>query len=98
MNGPHFSKNSDQAAKAAERYEQMTPPAARSGYERINLMMDLTAADGVNGNRPIDWDRLIAADDFNFLHDIGGISRHVDRTTGHLGGCFLPRHTLPQAA
>lgn len=93
-----FSKNLDQAAKAAERFEALTPRSVRKGYARINLVMDLTAADGVNGNRPLDWERFLSADDFNFMHDLGGISRHIDRTTGRLGGHFLPRFTLKQSA
>jgi hypothetical protein len=84
-----FSDNREQATKACERFEELcgTP----RGYKRINLMMDLTAADGVNGNDPLDWGRLLAADDFNFLHDVGGISRHINRDTGELMNCFLPR-------
>jgi len=87
-----FSRNTARAAEAAKRYEKMTRPLPR-GYERINLIMDLTAADGVNGNCPLDWDRLIAADDFNFLHDLSGICRHINRDTGELENCFLPRFT-----
>lgn len=34
---------------------------------------------------------LLAADDFNFAHDVAGIVRHIDRETGKLGGCFVPR-------
>jgi hypothetical protein len=87
-----FSKNMERAEAACERYELMEGPPR--GYRRINLMMDLLAADGVNGNPPIDWDRLLAADYFNFMHDIGGICRHMNRETGVLGNCFVPRCTL----
>lgn len=88
-----FSKNVDRAAKACERYE--TYKAANGGlhpaYKREKLLMDLCAADGVNGNQAIDWDRLELFDDFNFLHDIGGISRHINRGTGVLEDFFVPR-------
>ena len=30
-------------------------------------------------------------DDFNFLHDIYGIAAHLNRETGQLERCFLPR-------
>ena len=90
-----FSHNTDFAWKAAARYEAMTPNLGR-GYCRINLVMDLCAADGVNGNNPLDWDRLLSADDFNFMHDVAGICRHMNRETGELGGCFLPRFTAHQ--
>lgn len=92
-----FSRNIERAAQAAERFETMTDAKSNPRYQRINLVMDLTAADGENGNLPLDWERLLAADDFNFLHDIGGISRHIDRETGELGGYFVPRFTAKQA-
>ena len=62
-------------------------------YE-MNLMevsMDVTAVHA-NGN-PLDLAGLLAAEPFDFAHDIGGIRRHIDRTTGTLGDCFLPRYT-----
>ena len=60
---------------------------------RPALAMDITAAHA-NGC-PLDLVGLLAADDFNFAHDIGGIQRHIDRETGRLGGHFLPRFALP---
>jgi len=98
MPAAEFSKNAAHAAKAAKRFETPIPKSKRKGYERINLVMDLTAADGVNGNDPLDWDRLLAGDDFNFMHDISGISRHMDRKSGRIGGHFSPRFTLKAVA
>lgn len=40
---------------------------------------------------PIDLQRLLDADDFNFQHDIIGIDRHIDRDTGRLLHHFRPR-------
>lgn len=40
---------------------------------------------------PLDLERLSAADDFNFAHDVFGIYRHLNRETGQLEDCFLPR-------
>lgn len=97
MSTAQFSRDTENAVAAAKRFEGLVPKSQRKGYARINLVMDLQAADGVNGNRPLDWDRLIAADDFNFMHDIGGISRHMDRETGHLTGHFMPRFTVKDA-
>lgn len=51
----------------------------------------------VNGC-PLDLDRFLAAELFNFVHDIAGIMRHLDRETGQLKNCFLPRFALPEAA
>lgn len=58
-------------------------------YDRAHCEMDLTATHA-NGS-PIDFDRLLAFDDFDFTHDITGIARHLDRTTGKLSDLFRPR-------
>lgn len=61
------------------------------GYKPINLEMDLTACH-CNGT-PLKLKELLAADDFNFVHDVAGISRHICRDTGRLQNCFLPRYS-----
>ena len=58
--------------------------------DRISRIMDL---DHVHNRWPLRLDALLAAPDFDFLHDIGGIHRHMNRATGELGGCFVPRFT-----
>ena len=57
----------------------------------MSICMDLAAADC---DIPMDLDRLLNADGFNFLHDVGGITRHINRTTGKLEDCFVPRYAL----
>lgn len=57
--------------------------------DRLSLNMDITACHA-NGC-PLDLEKLLAFDDFNFYHDINGISRNINRTTGKLENCFLPR-------
>ena len=57
--------------------------------EPVNIMLDLEVCHS-NGT-PLDFDKLLAFDDCNFLHDINGIARHIDRNTGELKDCFLPR-------
>lgn len=61
----------------------------RKGDDRMSISMDL-AATHANGC-PMDFDRMLAADDFNFAHDYCGISRHIDRETGTLTDHFRPR-------
>lgn len=39
----------------------------------------------------LDLVKLLDADNFNMLHDILGINRHLNRDTGQLLNCFLPR-------
>jgi hypothetical protein len=51
--------------------------------------MDVTAVH-VNG-MPLRLRELLGTDDFNFSHDVFGIRRHINRETGQLGGCFVPR-------
>lgn len=62
--------------------------------DRLNFEMDITATHA-NGC-PLKLAELLAADDFNFAHDVAGIYRHLDRTTGKLLDCFLPRFAQKQ--
>lgn len=76
-------------AKIVDRAE-----AIYGEINRLNLMMDLEATHA-NGCR-MDFARLLAADEFNFMHDVSGIARHIDRTTGKLRNHFLPRFHAPR--
>jgi hypothetical protein len=56
---------------------------------RLNAMMDLTA---VNANGcPMDFQKLLDAKSGDFLHDMIGITNTLNRKTGKLKNCFLPR-------
>lgn len=59
------------------------------GRTRLDWNMDLIATHA-NGC-PMDFAKLLNADDFNFMHDVCGIARHLDRRTGKLTDFFLPR-------
>jgi hypothetical protein len=59
--------------------------------EVIDWHMDLTACHS-NGC-PMDFQKLLDAPMFDFLHDMVGIANHIDRSTGQLQHCFLPRCT-----
>ncbi len=65
-------------------------------FNRQNVVMDLIACNA-NGT-PLDFKKMLAADDFNLAHDIGGIDRHMNRETGKLEGFFRPRCTLRENA
>jgi hypothetical protein len=54
-------------------------------YDRQDLIMDLDAAYTNSG--PFNLTRLLESPDTDFLHDVYGIHRHIDRETG----CFMPR-------
>lgn len=58
--------------------------------DRLSLKMDISATHA-NGC-PLKLAELLKADDFNFLHDVFGIQRHINRKTGKLGDCFRPRY------
>ena len=57
--------------------------------DRQSRLMDLEA---VHQGLDMDWQGLLDAKDGDFMHDVGGIHRHMDRSTGILGDCFLPRY------
>lgn len=63
--------------------------AHNTKLDRLSLHMDVTACHA-NGC-PLKLEELLGADDFNFSHDVFGIRRHMDRTTGRLTDHFLPR-------
>lgn len=62
-------------------------------YPVTDAIMDIEACH-CNG-MPLQLDKLLAADDFNFAHDVFGIRAHINRSTGSLEGCFVPRYAKP---
>lgn len=58
-------------------------------YSVMDADMDVTACHA-NGC-PLKLSELASADNFNFAHDVFGIRRHINRETGELENCFLPR-------
>jgi hypothetical protein len=81
------------ARQIAARAAGLSAQAGRT-INQIELWMDIVACHA-NGC-PLDLDRLAQADDFNIAHDVFGISRHLDRETGELTDCFLPRFASKQ--
>ncbi|KKN06257.1 hypothetical protein LCGC14_1079180 [marine sediment metagenome] len=59
-------------------------------YPTMDATMDV-AAIHLNGC-PLKLNELLEADDVNFAHDVFGIRRHIDRNTGELQNCFIPRY------
>ncbi len=57
--------------------------------KRMDLIMDLEAA---HNACPLLLGDLLAADSSDFIHDVSGIIRYLDRDTGALTECFLPRY------
>lgn len=61
-------------------------------YDKMTAVMDIDACHS-NGN-PLRLADLLKADDTNFAHDVFGIRRHINRTTGKLENCFVPRYSI----
>ena len=91
MRSASFSVRKDEARIIAKIESRAVSLAASQGvtYEFMDADMDITATH-VNGC-PLRLDDLLAADEFNFAHDIFGIRNCLDRETGKLTRCFLPR-------
>lgn len=62
----------------------------RHARDVLSWQMDILATHVITPLRLID---LRDADDANFAHDLFGIARHLDRNTGRMQDCFLPRFT-----
>lgn len=65
----------------------------RSRLDLIGITMDISATHA-NGC-PLRLDSLLEAGDFDFMHDVYGINRHLDRQTGRLSDLFRPRFAVP---
>lgn len=76
-------------AQICERFEDRMEQMNLDVRPRIDRMMDLEIVHKTVG---LDLDGLLAARDVDFMHDIAGITRYLDRTTGQLTECFLPRY------
>jgi hypothetical protein len=74
---------------ACKRYRAIRTKHQMPDINEMMLIMDLTACHA-NGC-PMDWEKLLAADDFTFVHDLVGIANHIDRETGKIAQGFLPR-------
>jgi hypothetical protein len=64
--------------------------------ERLDTLLDVMAVH--KRVQPLRLDDLLAADDFNFIHDITGINRHLDRENYALTDGFSPRFSKRSAA
>jgi len=73
------------AARAAESYKKL-------GYDvpKVNFLMDLSITNA-NGC-PLRLAEMLTADESDFMHDIAGINRHLNRETGKLEDLFHPRY------
>lgn len=81
--------DADLIGKIVERAYTVAGSLRAQAPDRLTLTMDLTATHA-NGS-PLKLAELLNADCTDFIHDVWGIMHHIDRETGQLGNCFLPR-------
>ncbi len=75
--------------RIANRASTLMPMIGRS-----DVLMNVTICH--RNGCPLDLMRLADAADFDFIHDVAGIQRHLEHATGALTDCFLPRYALPE--
>jgi hypothetical protein len=82
--------------KIVDRYIELLDGdrARTTPFDCQGLEMDIIAVH-LNGC-PLDLEKLLAAPDADFEHDVSGISSYTNRTTGKLTNCFLPRCARPE--
>ena len=85
-------------AASKDEYGTITAIVMRAVAEGIvpkghtfDAIMDVTACHA-NGC-PLRLDELLQGALADFAHDVLGIRRYIDRSTGQLTECFLPRYT-----
>lgn len=74
--------------KILRRAEQLGVKNNKARFDAMSLEMDLLA---VHARTPLRLAALANSGSFNFLHDVLGIVRHLNRRTGLLENCFVPR-------
>lgn len=78
----------------ADRATAMASNLETAAYPTVDAMMDITAVHA-NGC-PLRLSELLAAEPFDFSHDVFGVRRHLNRETGQLENFFTPRFAIPQ--
>ena len=93
-----FNVSKEDAAIIEKIVDRAIKAARGAGweYDALDARMDIAACHR-NGT-PLNLADLLAADDFNFSHDVFGIRRHIDRRTGKLLNHFWPRCAMKVAA
>ena len=78
-------------SQIADRVMVMVKRSGGMPYKKMDILMDIDACHS-NGN-PLRLNDLLKADDTNFAHDVFGIRQHINRKTGQLEHCFVPRYS-----
>ena len=87
--------NWEVSSQDAELIDRIVDRAKREKLtfsDSMRLEMDLRACHA-NG-MPLALEQLLKAARIDFAHDLAGITRHINRRTGTLMDCFVPRYAL----
>lgn len=84
------TKNEFELAAAIARRANKTVPE----YSVRDAEMDIIATH--KNGCPLQLAALLAAPDFDFIHDVLGIRGNLDRGNGALKNCFDPRYAVSQ--
>ena len=83
------SEESEIIERIASRAIALYRKYGNTELDEVDIMMDLMACH-CNGC-PLRLSEMEQADDFNLMHDVTGINAHINRYSGKLERCFLPR-------
>jgi hypothetical protein len=91
----NFAVTKQEAEIIRDIHRRAMETADRLGHplHAFTLALDLAACHATTPLRLLD---LRDADEVNFVHDIYGISAHMDRDKGRLDGLFTPRYAKPR--
>jgi hypothetical protein len=82
-------EDSELIDKIIERAHKLFKNFKKVDIDLLELNMDICATH-LNGCN-LSLEKLLSFDNSNFLHDVIGINRNIDRKTGKLENCFIPR-------
>lgn len=78
--------------RIARRFFARNAFAGLPPCSELDVEMVLAAANGMNGNPELNLDSLLNAKLEDMNHDIFGLLDNLNRTTGKIENCFVPRH------
>ena len=90
-----LTKVEREAVKKIVRRVRRLYAVAGVPFDSLSLRMDLSAVHAVTPLRLVE---LADASEFNLMHDVVGITRHLNRVTGTLKEYFVPRYAAPAPA
>jgi hypothetical protein len=90
LNWKTSKEDHDIIVTIAERYIYLLKTADIPIPKKLDLIMDIEAVH--NNGCPLNLDDLLNASDDDFAHDLIGIQVNLNRKTGKLENCFVPRY------